>query len=266
MLSLYLDDAGSSNSAGETVFVMGGCIATAQQWEKFEIQWDAACREAGIKAFHPTDFFARKVEPFKSWPNKTHAEFARRFAAIAETHFATGVGRGVDAAAFNRVVSPEQFVVRGFELFGVQVKGFPALMFCARTCMEWIGHWWPGRPKNEGIAVVLDDGPGVGAAIEYFRFMKKNDVPWSRPFRSFTTTEKAGLSPLQAACYVAYETRLELAARTKSPRPAPRPSFERLTQRDRVSIRIASESGLTQYVEELRRAWIVMQMEKELSC
>jgi len=272
MLTLYLDDAGDADNKNETVFAVGGCVATTRQWERFEEQWGAALRETRIPketGFHATDFFARKIEPFKSWPDKKHRQIAKRFAGIAETHFAMGVGRGVDASAYNRIVRPEKILVRGFDTFGVQAKGLAALVFCARTCMEVVGHWWPNRPKNEEIAVVIAQGVGVGAAIEYFRFLKENSPQyprlqsWTRGFSSFTMAPSSSLLPLQAADLVAYESRLELVGR-RNHKQAPRPTFERLTKRNHLTVRIASEGGLQRYVDEMKRLWDAMQMAKRL--
>jgi len=259
MLSLYLDDSGDANNQNETVFAMGGCIASTNRWAKFDEQWGIALDEADIsrdKGFHATDFFARKIEPYNSWTDREHARFARLFSAIAETHFVVGVGRGVDVPAFNRIVRPVQFLVRGFELFGVQARALSALIFTARPCMEYVGHLWHERPKGEEIAVVIASGPGVGVAIEYFRHLQANAHRyvkryWTDGFSSFTSAPSSSLFPLQAADLVAYEARLKLAKRTESNRREPRPSFNRLTRRNHLSIRTISEGGLTRYVNEM---------------
>lgn len=42
-LQVFVDDSG--NQPGDRVFVLGGFISTAERWDKFSLEWDAACAE-----------------------------------------------------------------------------------------------------------------------------------------------------------------------------------------------------------------------------
>ena len=117
-------------------------------------------------------------------------------------------------------------------------------MWCTRTCLEWITTAWKQRPIHESIAVILEEGDGVGEVIEYLYRLKKQNAPWMPPFVSFATGTKA-LLPLQAADYLVHELRRRIseALYVREGRPV-RKSLQRLIRRGGVSIKFWKESDL----------------------
>ena len=238
VLKLYLDDSKRDN-----VFTVGGFIAPIEMWtDRFEPEWSLALRLAKVPAFHATDFFSFRGD-FKGWDKDLpkHTKFAKRFAAIADNHTSACMARGI-----------------GLDGHAELVRNHPALiahaphgrvtptMWCTRTCLEWVTTTWKQRPPHEAIAVILEEGDGVGEVIEYLHRLKKQAAPWMPPFVSFATGTKA-LLPLQAADYLVHEARRRISAVHFPEGPdirKIRKSFKRLIESDGVSIKYWTRENL----------------------
>jgi hypothetical protein len=83
-------DAGDGKLRPTEMFV-GGCVASAQQWEKFVPKWRKALDRVGVTAFHAKDFYAFQGE-FKWFEQgserdwKRHAKFRDKLADIILEH------------------------------------------------------------------------------------------------------------------------------------------------------------------------------------
>jgi hypothetical protein len=97
---LYLDE-----SKRDGVFAVGGYLGHLDQWDRFEDQWGRVLRQAGVQAFHATDFYNRRGE-FKGWDVKKTNKFAKLFTAVAEAQTEVAVGRAVDETAYMEILAP----------------------------------------------------------------------------------------------------------------------------------------------------------------
>jgi hypothetical protein len=83
-------DAGDGKLRPTEIFV-GGCVATADKWEKFARKWRQALAQYGVSSFHAKDFYAFQGE-FKWYDKnnqrdlKRHGRFRDRLADIILDH------------------------------------------------------------------------------------------------------------------------------------------------------------------------------------
>jgi hypothetical protein len=82
MLWAYFDEtvvntveAGGGKLRPTEMFV-GGCVATAQKWEKFTLKWRRALDRAGVTAFHSADFYNFQGE-FKWFDQSSERDWKR---------------------------------------------------------------------------------------------------------------------------------------------------------------------------------------------
>lgn len=248
-LCLYLDDAGK---ADQPVFAMGGFLAFDREWKQFAGEWQSALDEAEMDEFHATDFFSRRGKHnkkggrYEDWPDAKHKRFARRFAAIAEKHTKLGVGRGIDMSAYYDLVYSEP-IFRG----GTPHNRFTPIMLCSQMCLEHEAKRIQQCRPGEQVAVVFEQGDGVGEMIEWCRWLQRH-TSWAQTYCSFTPDDKSSL-PLQAADLLAHETWRHIKEHvTPTGRPL-RKSLERLLKGKRISMRAGTRNQFVRGIEQITR-------------
>ena len=80
-LKAYFDDSGKLNDPVETVVIVGGFIATANEWDELEPEWWEVLKKHNIKEFHAVDF-AQSRGDFLRWPENKRQTFLGELAAI----------------------------------------------------------------------------------------------------------------------------------------------------------------------------------------
>src|SRR5438105_13914422 len=80
MLRAYFDESGRSDDLKCRYMGMGGLVATAEGWERFEPAWQAVLTEYGLPYFHMVDYvqYRGAFKEKSEWPE------ARRRALMAE--------------------------------------------------------------------------------------------------------------------------------------------------------------------------------------
>ena len=248
VLTFYMDD---TEDGVRSVGAMAGYIAHEDMWADFIPAWQAALNAAGVEKFHAADFFAG-VRDFKGWKKdpRKHKKFERRFSKIAVDMVTLGVAQGVDLNPFNKWIASS-----GPILDRTPNGRMTYRMWCARKCLRWIAVNAPNRPPDEDIAVILEDGKGMGETADYLRWLKKRDVPWMAPYVSITTADKKVL-PLQAADLIANHAQRELVEFLKPPndrRPTHR-SLSRLLANDLIQMDVTTEADMSSSIPRLEHS------------
>lgn len=73
-LRAYLDDSGKLADPIETVTIVGGCIATVEEWDELEKEWWSVISAYDVKEFHAVDFAHSKGD-FLDWPEDKRRAF-----------------------------------------------------------------------------------------------------------------------------------------------------------------------------------------------
>jgi hypothetical protein len=93
MLWAYFDDSGLHNAAtgGLDWLVLGGGIATAENWERVSEEWEAAKNDFGINTFHMADFEANEGE-FENLGTDDHKVLLSRLLEIQSKYVHNIIG------------------------------------------------------------------------------------------------------------------------------------------------------------------------------
>jgi len=215
-LSLYADESGIHGDARECV--LAGYIASRQQWQSFDREWQRALRQlsAPIKEFHAKFFFPRQGDyRFLADPEQEGRKLLDRLLAIIKGHDLHAFGVGVDIAAFNALTWGERAWLTGATLKrGTMSGGAPSKPYYL-CFMHSIF-------EAEGVA---KDGDTVdfffarqeqfkGLAAQHFEVARKHlDVERSRKIGTLEFPSAADESALQAADLLSHCCHSRFAAR-----------------------------------------------------
>ena len=233
MFKFFLDDSGRGG-----VFAVGGYLAHVDQWRTFEREWGLWLRKARVKVFHATDFYNARGE-FKGWDDKKQRKYAKLFTATAADRTEIAIGRAVDVAAYQEFLAP----VLAAQYWTPHGKVTP-LMWCARTSLEsLVVRHARFIPAPVPLAVIFEEGEGVGEVIDYMRGLQKRGAPWAQRFASFADGPKE-LRPLQAADLIVHEGIRSVHEKLHPSGRPKRKSMLRLVRDERVEIRAFSRQDV----------------------
>jgi hypothetical protein len=201
-----------------------GWASTVEQWDGFEADWKLFLNSYHVPYFHMEEY-SQSVGPFKKW--KGLKAIRQKFCADAAEIICSRVKRGfifyVRQAPFNTVNA----------LFAVdEIWGSPYGM-AGRCCMELADRWRNDNFKLEEMEYVFEDGgPDKGGLIKAMTAVEPFfPVPEFKPGRDWKKSEKwpngrVGMVQLQAADYLAYESRRAMDDRFLKRLPAKRKSLQ----------------------------------------
>jgi hypothetical protein len=194
----YFDDAGGADH-GFTV--VGGWVSTLSKWQKFDVDWTLLLAHYGLPYFSMKECSQFKG-PFKAWGDcrGTRDNFLRDAAAIIKSYALYGFGSVVLHPEFdeaNRQYALKEYVGNPYALAG-------------RICVKHANEW---GLKNgyEGwkIVYVFDQGTSKSGHLQ--QLMNREglgDPIFGSPRDTYREGELLkGLTPLQAADFLAYELR-----------------------------------------------------------
>jgi hypothetical protein len=186
-LSLYCDASGSEH---QLITVVGGALASADQWSVFRPRWNEALALDGIKIFHANDYAHSFGEFTKGWKGNEprRRAFARRLLSVLAGTLQWWSGVAVRQTEYNKADAI-------YELR----ENFQPFALCAETSIDLALKWRDGKH--------LDYLP-----LKYF--FESGDTHWGQ--MSDRIKERFGAPPIpgekkdppfQAADFVAYEVR-----------------------------------------------------------
>lgn len=196
----YLDESGTHDGSEATV--MGGLLARADQWKRFQNGFDRAKKEHGFRVFH-TKKFKRKNGDFKGWTDHQCLELIADLGRLTSTGLTDGVAIALDNATYERHYKSEgkPNKARLDSKYGL----------CFRMCLyhfmqETIKRKY--RKKYPDLHIVLEAGhPNSGDAERIFSEIKKEfESVGLNILRSLTITAKDKCDPLMMADFVAHST------------------------------------------------------------
>lgn len=219
---------------------------TESQWAAVDKDWASALQRADVRCFHATDFFAGRKE-FKGWElnGKKHISTAKEFTRIAGTHQLYGFAFGMDAAAFERVCRPE------ISRLPMKQRPDTPRVWCIVQVLCMVAEG-VRLPAGESIAVVFEQEPGIGAAIDFFAFSQKKHEAWTKPFHSFSVVEKS-FRPVQVADLFAHETWRNVTATIDGSKRGVRKPLKRMLKSGRLIARFLSEAECKSGAPKMRK-------------
>lgn len=241
MIKFYIDLSGKK---GDPLIVAGGYIAPEPLWRKFEKAWGKINRDAGVQFFHATDFYAGRDE-FKGWDIKSeaHARYAKRYTRAAAEHTSYGFATGINVSSFEKVMVPVLAAVKT-----------PHDRVTPDTyCLMNLLHQTAQTILKPGmqIAVIIEEGPGMGEAISFLYWLKEVGEGWTQPYVSFTPMDKKE-RPLQGADLLAHESWRRLKQVIEPDGREIRKSLQSLLRYERVAINYINEQHMRDSVPHIK--------------
>ncbi|HEY9227149.1 MAG TPA: hypothetical protein VIP11_10910 [Gemmatimonadaceae bacterium] len=209
-------------------FMSAACyVARASELGTAVEQWNALLLEAGVTHFHATDFFAFQKQ-FKGWhqTRDRHADFERRFAAIAANAGLLGCATVVDNVAFGQDL---------MHLLDAEDRTHPSndprimsLMRCLVQAANMLDRVRAPAQQMGSVLVFVEEEHGFGRYVTSFDESKKRGEKWTRWFRRIAPASKL-IAPVQMADLLAYECWRRVADLEANRNAPMRPAFKLLT-------------------------------------
>ncbi len=191
----FFDESGTHGAELPAVIV-GGFIATVEQWDAYERDLKALLDDYGVKKFHAKELRQTKGD-FKGWPRARKAKFNSRFLQMADQHLACGISGVLPSDAYNRIYRAGALIQNAGRdsQYGLCVRAvlWKALLFMQDRKADW--------PLN----FVFEDGNGHEAEAARIFYEEKRALRsvYDGIFGSLTFETKAVL-PLAVADLLSY--------------------------------------------------------------
>ena len=246
MFIANLDESYDPERRTSNVFVVGGFVAHADEWARFEPVWQACLVRAGVERFHMREF-EYAVGQFKGWDRDRRYELVGQLTEIVNDHRLFGISSALDVEAYERVFVP------ALPVEDAQILRRPHV-FCLQACLEHLASIRDQiGARGDQIRLVLDNNREVSHVVrvhgrDFIEFMDWQDL--------FTEPEFASskLPGLQAADVFAYESFKHVTNQLTGPVPVRpmRKLLERLERTGRHRGGYHDERELRQLIDRAR--------------
>ena len=200
-LSLYFDES-YNHSPEPRVYTVGGYLSTDVQWRKFRKEWSRILASEGLDHFHMVDFHACKP-PYDLWSKERRAAFLASLHAVIHKRTIMSFASTADVEDFQRLTLEQRSTL------------VSPHVFAAKNCMKMVGFWGASNIINDPIiAYIFEEGQPHQKQLSRLVNTLTDEDKWFFRMASLRFAPKKGmngLSPLQAADMVAYESMKEIA-------------------------------------------------------
>ena len=148
VLSVYLDASGSVIDPKCRMFTIAGYLATDEQWEAFENEWQRALDDAGITHLHMKHFAHSRGE-FQGWKGdeQRRARFLQRLTDIIISH---------ELEDFSVVLNMEHY--RTVDKYFKMTESLGAYAMIAGTAIGQIQAWHSRYRRADSLLFLLEKG------------------------------------------------------------------------------------------------------------
>jgi hypothetical protein len=191
MLTAYFDESRMDDGDGGKPYpVIGGYVASVENWLSLTSQWRAVLQDNGLKAFHAKDCWANQKE-FKDrvrWNKQAKCDLVNGLLDIIQEHVPLSIISTIDGEAYKELTADALA-----DRFHSQYE------LCGFSCSVLLGEW--AEPLNPSpIALVFDQGNPHRHSFEIgHSLVRVGPWPWSRFLGSISFASDERVVPLQAA-------------------------------------------------------------------
>lgn len=196
--SARLDETGTDGNSPYTV--VGGAVATVDQWEGLEAGWGALLARNGVSAFHTYEFNTG-IGDFAGWSPFKRKRFVEAMEKICKLRTLFRVSVGVEDAAHSEIKQRMQGI-KGFRPDSNYGLCLRYLMFLTCQTIETNGF------NDFRLSILVEDGPwAAGAADVYSRVSRMTNTKWkpakhAHRLDGFASGRKGSTRTLEAADYL----------------------------------------------------------------
>ena len=193
MFTAYFDESGTHAEA--STVVVGGYVASIENWEKFENLWAELLSRESIKILHRTDMERLEGE-FAGWDKARQIKTVQDANSIIKRFTAAGVGGAVIQSDFNDAMP------------GVLKRAFGgAYGWLVHESLVGIAQWAETNNCRSAIQFVFEAGAKGRRQVERMMSVLYDDPKIRGQLRlgGWSFVKKDKLKPLQCADWFAYE-------------------------------------------------------------
>jgi len=180
------------------VFSVAGYISTAAEWISFDRKWSKLLFRNKVDYFHMKEF-APSTKQFAAWKKQEprRGAFLQQLVEITRKHALHSFSVSLDMKLYNRAN----------KYFELEEGDCSPLVICGGTCVEKVLGWRKDRARLEPIIFYFEEGE-EGWGI-FKTWMDKRGYPCESAPKLPNAKKPLNvpLTPLQAADFVAWETR-----------------------------------------------------------
>ena len=191
----FFDESGT-HGAESPVVIVGGFLATVEQWDAYERDLKVLLDDYGVKKFHAKELRQTKGD-FKGWPRARKAKFNSRFLQMADEHLSCGISTVLSSDAYNTIYRSGTLIRTACpdSQYGLCVR---AALWKALVFMQDRKDDWP-------VSFIFEQGNGHEAEAARIFFEEKDVLlaDYKDLFGSLTFETKAAL-PLAIADSLSY--------------------------------------------------------------
>lgn len=206
MLRAYFDESGHSRDPRESVIAIGGCIASLEEWTKFETDWDELLVTFRLDWAHAVDL-QQFDKQFLDWDEYRRRQFQKSALNIMNQHIVQYIGAVLPLDEYKALTDRQK-----------QECPDPYYL-CFQDCVHAAGIEAEDYGPAEKVEVVFAENVEMGGktttakmgedqdeglAYRCYRACKR-DLPIRERLGPITFDNPRNLFPLQAADIVAYE-------------------------------------------------------------
>jgi hypothetical protein len=196
MMTAYFDEA-----SGKDFTVVGGWVASVEDWDNFEVDWKLFLINYKVPYFHMKEISQFKG-PFKKFENVPNfrARFLQDAWDVIKFRVKRGFVCGIQHVLFNRIN-------RSYQL---EESFASCYALAGREAMDWANRYSHIAARDEVKCIFEDGGPNKGGLIKAADVEPTVSRPVFEPSRDIQDRKKGkrrGLVQIQAADFLAYEVR-----------------------------------------------------------
>jgi hypothetical protein len=218
MLLGFFDDSGKESDPSNKIVCAAGYIASgASFWNSFQEMWKNFLLAHGLDQLHMRELMwsQSKTEPYASWDWPMKKRVLESFSTAIKASYLIGFGVAVDADAW-RGLPPELTKREG-----------TAQEFCFMRLIHMIVKKMKSAAPEEKISIMFDcDQEFTSARFQRYLGLRQRDTDAARYLTAFSIGEPVAWLPLQAADFLAWETRAYLLRQMKG--LPDRPEFQHM--------------------------------------
>jgi hypothetical protein len=241
-----------------------GWISALPSWEEFALQWQAALARIGIDELHTAEFMGLhgQYSHLRTiWGEERDAKISAaltEFVNVIRGTVARGVGATIDSKYYRSM--PDDFKRELSPSGDPHFVAFQEVLFKAiRTAQHTAKEH--GLGTNVKVSLIFDQDEGQSVeCMKLLNKMKKQYPEIRERVTGICFCDRRNYHPLQAADFIAYQTKKEMERRMYRPQETPSKWFTMLSARNPLDIpdglfnaRIFDAECLDELAAEVRR-------------
>lgn len=198
LFSARLDETGTDGCS--KFMLVGGAIATPQNWDALEKAWNVLLREYGVCAYHWKEFNDQNNETFGGWSRSERDRFISAQESIVAEHTYFRVSVGVERA-IHADIKRRMKGITGFHPKSDYSLCLHWLMF--HSCEQLVQEYPDCR-----LNFLVEDGPWTPGALQTYQRVatitaKRQPAKHAHHLAGFSSAPKGERPSLEAADYIA---------------------------------------------------------------